>query len=376
MAISFILSVPSGARSTSRTRNQANSSAANEMRRITHKALFSNEPNTALMGPPSWATQPAIEPPCVGTTIVGGKRRPGLSGTGEGYRSPYGADLRRCRSTAGVQGGSVDDRPRKTGTAADPADDDRQAARRATRRRATPGRPANVVDATNRLTVNGAPAARAAPDQRAPVERRPGGAPGRPPREEAPARDAEQFADRGAAATSATISSTAASSDHATEVDRTPAFASAKAGRTKRLTHGKSACSIRASGDTASVDRRDSSSQRPASASGGSGSSLVSSAIRRAAALTAAGRWNGRAGARTPKAAPASAGWTPPPYANTQISAPRAMYGARERTCSRSSPNIAPTQTSRAEERKRRKGLRRRRGRPPRRSAGRPRSRA
>src|SRR5919108_441713 len=91
----------------------------------------------------------------------------------------------------------------------------------------------------------------------------------------------------------------------------TPALARGKSGRITKLVHGNRACSVRASGDTASRDSWASRSQCGASASGGSGSSTVRSAVRRASALTACGRWNGSAGASSPSTTPAIVGGIP-----------------------------------------------------------------
>ena len=93
-AISFIFSVPSGAASTSRTRYQAKSNATSETPKMSHRARFSPDPNRAWIGPLSWASQPTIEPPTSGTTLVrAGVCLPG-AGTRRGYPSPRRADLR------------------------------------------------------------------------------------------------------------------------------------------------------------------------------------------------------------------------------------------------------------------------------------------
>ena len=39
---------------------------------MTHKAVFSVEPKTAWIGPPSWASQPTIEPPRWENVVVSG----------------------------------------------------------------------------------------------------------------------------------------------------------------------------------------------------------------------------------------------------------------------------------------------------------------
>ncbi len=105
-------------------------------------------------------------------------------------------------------------------------------------------------------------------------------------------------------------------------VSVTPAFASAKSGRITKLDHGSRACSTRASGETASRESQASRSQDVASASGGSGSSTVSSAIRCASSLTVAGRWNGCAGVNRPIATPAIVGWIPARYVAYQSATP------------------------------------------------------
>ena len=102
----------------------------------------------------------------------------------------------------------------------------------------------------------------------------------------------------------------------------TPAFASAKIGRITKLVHGNSACSTRASGET---DSRESHARRihdGASASGGSGWSVVSSAMRLASTLTAFGRWKGVAGASSPSTTPAIVGWMPASKVAYQITTP------------------------------------------------------
>ena len=89
---------------TSRTRYQANSSATSEIPKMTHRAVFSNDPKTAI-GPPSWA-RPAHEPPgrvFVGKdlrwTANGGQReRPGSEPTGHPTRRfDTASDARRRR---------------------------------------------------------------------------------------------------------------------------------------------------------------------------------------------------------------------------------------------------------------------------------------
>ncbi len=91
----------------------------------------------------------------------------------------------------------------------------------------------------------------------------------------------------------------------------TPALASANSGTISQADQGRSVCSTRASGETASFESHARWSHAGASASGGCGSSTVSSAVRFASALTAAGRWNGSAGVSRPRTTPAIVGCTP-----------------------------------------------------------------
>src|SRR4051812_1720317 len=89
-AISRIFGGPSGAGNTSRARDHANTSATIEIPRMTHNAAFSELPNTASIVPPSWASQPTIEPP-IGINAPRGRSPQGQDGsrTGEGYRTSW-----------------------------------------------------------------------------------------------------------------------------------------------------------------------------------------------------------------------------------------------------------------------------------------------
>src|SRR3954452_18501121 len=57
---------------------------------MTHSAAFSELPNTASIVPPSWASQPTIEPP-IGINAPRGRSPQGQDGsrTGEGYRTSW-----------------------------------------------------------------------------------------------------------------------------------------------------------------------------------------------------------------------------------------------------------------------------------------------
>src|SRR5207249_2364747 len=109
--------LPSGAASTSRTRYQAKSNATSETPKMSHRARFSPDPNRAWIGPLSWASQPTIEPPTLGTTLIrAGVGEPG-AGTRRGYPSPRCSDLRlrqtrRAGSPGRRAGSPAPDTPR------------------------------------------------------------------------------------------------------------------------------------------------------------------------------------------------------------------------------------------------------------------------
>ena len=127
---------------------------------------------------------------------------------------------------------------------------------------------------------------------------------------------------------------------------RTPAFASAKSGTITKLDQGSSSASARAKGETVSLDRRARSSHWAASASGGTGSSRVRSAIRRASSRTCRGRWNATAGVRNASTTPASVGAIPPTSSATHDATPRATYTSGARTPIRHSDAYATKSTN------------------------------
>src|SRR6476659_140267 len=204
------------------------------------------------------------------------------------------------------------------------------------------GWPANAKSAMNNATVNPIPAVTPRP-RTAPLSTSAGSVP-------APVRTASRVAattpiglpsTRATTIAPATVMPVTVSSDDG--VRRTPAFANANNGTNTNDVHNSSACSTRAIGETASRDRSASSSHSGASASGGSGSSTVASAIRRASALTARGRWNGAAGASTPITTPAIAGSTPARHNANHNNAPSPTYTTMLRTCARSATSTAAT---------------------------------